>query len=275
MAIICPGVISDAAKNTFKLPRSYCLVLVSTGIFLSQVTAAHVDEISNLWFASAILGLSYGSVFSLFPQVCIEWFGLREYPHGFHFFPTLRSPLPIFFTSIFVLVIYTQSFRDTGRSASPRLYLCLQHRSFHWILRVILIITSSHPFWENIHSSLLRKLGILVDVTHGCWEHFHGVLRTQPRRSRIEIPLTETDDQASGTCLRRSSLLNVFHHRYRHEKCRGEIVYDTRYTTMPGGKGMLRCSVVSDNHGDVCVYTAEHLGSVEGPAEVAAGVWWH
>ncbi|KAF9442283.1 MFS general substrate transporter [Macrolepiota fuliginosa MF-IS2] len=73
------GIISDTAKNTFRLPRSYCLILVSIGVFLSQVTAAHIDEISNLWSASAILGLSYGSVFSLLPQVCIEWFGLPHF----------------------------------------------------------------------------------------------------------------------------------------------------------------------------------------------------
>jgi hypothetical protein len=75
---IDPGIVSDAAKNRFGIPRSYCLVLVSAGIFLSQVAAARTDRTSDLWLASAILGISYGAVFSILPQICIEWFGLRE-----------------------------------------------------------------------------------------------------------------------------------------------------------------------------------------------------
>lgn len=70
---------SDFGKNRFGMPRSYSLVLVSFFFFASQVAAANVDDIRNLWIASAMLGLSHGSVFSLFPTVCIEWFGMREF----------------------------------------------------------------------------------------------------------------------------------------------------------------------------------------------------
>jgi hypothetical protein len=76
---IDPGIVSDTAKNRFGIPRSYCLVLVTIGVFLSQVAAATIDRTSNLWLASALLGISYGAVFSILPQICIEWFGLREY----------------------------------------------------------------------------------------------------------------------------------------------------------------------------------------------------
>ena len=71
------GILSDFCKNKLMLPRSYCLVLVSLFFVLSQVIAAIVDDIRHLWFASALLGLSHGSLFSLIPNVCIEWFGLR------------------------------------------------------------------------------------------------------------------------------------------------------------------------------------------------------
>ncbi|XP_006457578.1 hypothetical protein AGABI2DRAFT_154754 [Agaricus bisporus var. bisporus H97] len=73
------GIISDAAKNRFKIPRSYCLVLVSIGVFLSQVAAARITMTSDLWLASAMLGISYGAVFSIMPQICIEWFGLQHF----------------------------------------------------------------------------------------------------------------------------------------------------------------------------------------------------
>lgn len=46
---------------------------------ISQVAALNVTRIEDLWKASALLGLAHGSVFSLFPTICIEWFGMRAY----------------------------------------------------------------------------------------------------------------------------------------------------------------------------------------------------
>jgi len=74
------GLVSDFAKNEYDIPRSYCLVLVSSMAFVSQVVASKVDRIAHLWMASSLLGLAYGSAFSLFPTVCLEWFGMRQYP---------------------------------------------------------------------------------------------------------------------------------------------------------------------------------------------------
>jgi len=51
---------------------------VSSFFFISQVMAANVDDVRHLWMASAMLGLAHGSVFSLFPNVCLEWFGMRK-----------------------------------------------------------------------------------------------------------------------------------------------------------------------------------------------------
>jgi len=73
------GLVSDFAKNKFDIPRSHCLVLVASLIFISQVMTAIEDRIENLWVASSILGLAYGSAFSLFPNVCLEWFGMRKF----------------------------------------------------------------------------------------------------------------------------------------------------------------------------------------------------
>lgn len=70
------GIISDFAKSRFDYPRSYLMVFVAFLVFISQVAAANIDNIHQLWMASALLGLGYGSVFSLLPQVAIEWFGI-------------------------------------------------------------------------------------------------------------------------------------------------------------------------------------------------------
>ena len=60
------------------MPRSFSLVLVSFFFFVSQAVASQIDNIEHLWMASALLGLAHGSVFSLFPTVCLEWFGMRK-----------------------------------------------------------------------------------------------------------------------------------------------------------------------------------------------------
>ena len=71
------GFISDFCKQRFSCPRSSFLVVVSFFFFISQVVAANVDNVRNLHFASGFLGFGYGCMHSLFPMVCLEWFGLR------------------------------------------------------------------------------------------------------------------------------------------------------------------------------------------------------
>ncbi|KAF4600466.1 MFS transporter superfamily protein [Pleurotus pulmonarius] len=85
------GLISDITKVRFKLPRSYCLVLVSSTLLASQYVATHIESIDSLWIASGILGLGYGSMFSLFPAMCIEWFGLPHFSENWGYLST--SPL--------------------------------------------------------------------------------------------------------------------------------------------------------------------------------------
>jgi MFS family permease len=75
---VCTGLVSDFTKNKYGMPRSYCLVLVAVMFFVSQVAAGSVNDVTHLWIASALLGLAYGSIASLFPTVCLEWFGMRK-----------------------------------------------------------------------------------------------------------------------------------------------------------------------------------------------------
>ena len=73
------GLISDFVKNTCKLPRSYLLVLIATLFFVSQLVSARIADVSQLWIASSLVGLAHGSLYSLYPTVCLEWFGMRAY----------------------------------------------------------------------------------------------------------------------------------------------------------------------------------------------------
>ncbi len=72
------GIIADFTKSRLRLPRSFCAIIVATLFIISQITCYFIEDISNLWKASALLGLAYGGLFGLFPTLVIEWFGLRE-----------------------------------------------------------------------------------------------------------------------------------------------------------------------------------------------------
>ena len=60
------------------MPRSFCISLVAALFVISQLAVYNVENVNNLWKASALLGVAYGSLFGLFPTITIEWFGLRE-----------------------------------------------------------------------------------------------------------------------------------------------------------------------------------------------------
>lgn len=70
------GIIADLVKSRLHYPRSFCITLVASLFILSQAVLYTMDDVRHLWIASALLGLAYGSLFGLFPTICIEWFGL-------------------------------------------------------------------------------------------------------------------------------------------------------------------------------------------------------
>ena len=73
-----PGLISDFAYTRLRLPRAYCLCIVSSLFIISQATAIIVSSVETLWVASLLLGLAYGSLFGSGPTIVIEWFGLGK-----------------------------------------------------------------------------------------------------------------------------------------------------------------------------------------------------
>jgi len=73
------GLIADSSKRFWNTSRSVYISLVASLFVISQLVAYSTTEISQLWKASALLGLSYGSMFGLFPAISIEWFGLKHF----------------------------------------------------------------------------------------------------------------------------------------------------------------------------------------------------
>jgi hypothetical protein len=72
------GLICDYGKSRLGIPRSTSLILVSFLFFTSQVAAATIGTVKNLWVASSLLGFAYGSLFSLLATLCSEWFGMGK-----------------------------------------------------------------------------------------------------------------------------------------------------------------------------------------------------
>ncbi|GJE99445.1 MFS general substrate transporter [Phanerochaete sordida] len=79
------GMIADSTKNHLRLPRSLCICLVAAGFIVSQLYVHAVEDVSDLWKGSALLGLAYGGLFGLFPTITIEWFGLPHFSENWGF----------------------------------------------------------------------------------------------------------------------------------------------------------------------------------------------
>ncbi|KAI0959036.1 hypothetical protein AcW1_003984 [Taiwanofungus camphoratus] len=79
------GMLADLMRGYVRLPRSFCIILVAVLFIISQVMCFAIEDVSNLWKASALLGLAYGGMFGLFPTITIEWFGLPHFSENWGF----------------------------------------------------------------------------------------------------------------------------------------------------------------------------------------------
>ncbi|TFK64184.1 MFS general substrate transporter [Pluteus cervinus] len=109
------GVVSDFAKAQLGWPRSYCLFLVALFCFTSQVAASYIDNVEHLWIASSILGLAHGCAFSLFPTVCIEWFGLLHFSENWGYL----SSSPVFAGNFFSMIFGKNLDEHAGLPGKP------------------------------------------------------------------------------------------------------------------------------------------------------------
>ncbi|CDO76364.1 hypothetical protein BN946_scf185011.g28 [Trametes cinnabarina] len=79
------GMIADFTKGKLGLPRSFCIILVAIMFVISQAMCYSIESVGDLWKASALLGVSYGGLFGLFPTLVIEWFGLPHFSENWGF----------------------------------------------------------------------------------------------------------------------------------------------------------------------------------------------
>lgn len=73
------GVLSDTLKEKYGLPRTFCLCIVSASFVISQLIAISITDVTSLWKASFLLGLSYGSMFGTMLIIVIDAFGLAHF----------------------------------------------------------------------------------------------------------------------------------------------------------------------------------------------------
>ncbi|EIW81731.1 MFS general substrate transporter [Coniophora puteana RWD-64-598 SS2] len=84
------GLISDVLLR-LKLPRASALSIVSALFIVSQIVALQIEDVSHLWRATVVLGLTYGGLFGVMPTIVIEWFGLAHLSENWGY--TSLSPL--------------------------------------------------------------------------------------------------------------------------------------------------------------------------------------
>ncbi|KAF8812677.1 MFS general substrate transporter [Phlegmacium glaucopus] len=122
------GFFSDFVKRLYKTPRSHSLALVSLLCLISQVVAANVSNISNLWIASALLGLAHGSTAALIPTVSQEWFGLPHFSENLAYVaisPVFSANLLGFFFGRILDAHRDKTVRDHSYGEPPQ---CLRGR---------------------------------------------------------------------------------------------------------------------------------------------------
>ncbi|KAI9512757.1 MFS general substrate transporter [Russula earlei] len=88
------GIVADTAKSRLRVPRSFCLPLVTTLFILSQLSLLAIGNVRHLWIASGLVGLAYGCWFGLLPTISIEWFGIAHFSENWgivSIFPVLGA----------------------------------------------------------------------------------------------------------------------------------------------------------------------------------------
>ncbi|CAL1713241.1 unnamed protein product [Somion occarium] len=118
------GVIADSSHHLMETPRSSYISFVALLFVISQTTAFAVNDVTGLWKASALLGLSYGSLFGLFPAVTIEWFGLPHFSENWGF----MSLAPVIGSNI-LSIAFGRIFDAHSRAPTPEPRSPISHTS--------------------------------------------------------------------------------------------------------------------------------------------------
>ncbi|ELU39499.1 MFS_1 domain-containing protein [Rhizoctonia solani AG-1 IA] len=76
------GIISflaDHLSHNHTIPRTSCLLLSATIGIVAISLLLNLTDVSRLWYVSGLWGISYGTVFALFPALVLERFGMPHF----------------------------------------------------------------------------------------------------------------------------------------------------------------------------------------------------
>ncbi|TIA88886.1 hypothetical protein E3P89_03091 [Wallemia ichthyophaga] len=73
------GLSSDFMYKKYKLDRAWWAAIISALFFISQIVAQSIQLPVHLSWATALIGLSYGSLFAIGPVLTLEMFGLHYF----------------------------------------------------------------------------------------------------------------------------------------------------------------------------------------------------
>lgn len=90
------GLISDYSHKKYKLNRAWWAAVISSAFVLSQVVAQSTKVPGQLGWATAMIGLSYGSLFAIGPVLTLEIWGLHSFSSNWGLMslaPALAGPV--------------------------------------------------------------------------------------------------------------------------------------------------------------------------------------
>ncbi|CAE6511736.1 unnamed protein product [Rhizoctonia solani] len=73
------GFLADHLSHSHTIPRTSCLLLSSTIGIVAISILLNTTDMDRLWIVSALWGVSYGTVFALFPALVLERFGIEHF----------------------------------------------------------------------------------------------------------------------------------------------------------------------------------------------------
>ncbi|RIA86041.1 major facilitator superfamily domain-containing protein [Glomus cerebriforme] len=74
------GFVSDLAKNTFNMRRTWLILVAGICVFVGQIlTGFIIKDLNHLWISTIFIGIGYGFLFGISPTIVNEWFGTRYF----------------------------------------------------------------------------------------------------------------------------------------------------------------------------------------------------
>ncbi|CAE6453879.1 unnamed protein product [Rhizoctonia solani] len=73
------GFLADHLSHTHTIPRTSCLLLSATIGIIAISMLLNLTDVNRLWVVSGLWGISYGTVFALFPALVLERFGMSHF----------------------------------------------------------------------------------------------------------------------------------------------------------------------------------------------------